>query len=140
VYSLHVPISCPCCHSIHWKPSVTVKDKTKVEVLVTTDVEEFSGCGLCGRMAYSVNLKLATDVEAEKFTASVDRDGILIRMPFYYPGSVKSAHAGSSSTTMECEALKSPTSQLCCRCFAPDTSPLPCLHSFVLFPDIATGL
>jgi hypothetical protein len=124
VYCLHVPISCPGCHSIHWQPSVTVNNKSKLEVLVTADMDGFSGCGLCGRTAYSVTLTLATDVEAEKFTASVDRDGILVRMPFYYPGSVKTAHASSNATTVECDALKSPTSRLCCRWLARVVRPI----------------
>lgn len=118
VYSLHLPLPCPGCRTVPWTPAITVKHKHDVEVVCKVSDEAFGGCSVCGVTSPSLSLTLATDVEAERFTASVDPECIQVRMPFFYPGSVSSAHAGTFVGGDEAPALRDPSASLSCRCVA----------------------
>lgn len=101
VYTLHLSYCCRGCGALPWSPAVTVREKRRVEISCRVDVDGFPGCLDCGRREVSLQLQLATEVEAGKFTASAGPECVLIRMPFFYPGSIKSCHTGGSFMASE---------------------------------------
>jgi hypothetical protein len=114
VFVLHLPLACAACRLLPWQPSITVREKIHVDIVCGLNASVGAGCNVCGQATISTSLALSTPVEAEKFSASVDPECILIRMPFFYPGSVKTTHGASFVTTAETAALRSNTVPLAC--------------------------
>ena len=122
VYCLHLPIMCLGCREVAWTPSITVTDKKHVEIVCKPNQEGSSGCAVCGVVTMRHVFDVQTEVEAGKFSATVDRDCILIRMPFFYPGSQRSGHSGSFIYPQEIAATASGTVPTCCRCVGGEIS------------------